>query len=226
MSTTLAHSVTSRYALRHQIRRLRRSLGQTERVALAEVLARHLMGCVHVRRSKRIGCYLSQDGEMDLAPLMKRLGNLSKQLYLPVLRGPRLWFLPFDPQTRFVKNRFGILEPDAPASTRCAPQALDLVLAPLVAFDDRGQRLGMGGGYYDRTFAYLLNRHYWRRPRLIGIAYDLQRVPALTARKWDVPLDGIATESGLRFFPTGGGDHATDDNGLLGTSSGGMAGKL
>jgi 5-formyltetrahydrofolate cyclo-ligase len=127
---------------------------------------------------------------------------LRKQLYLPVLRGPRLWFMPFGSQTRLVSNRFGILEPDTPAGARCAPQALDIVLAPLVAFDDRGRRLGMGGGYYDRTFAYLLNRQHWRRPRLIGIAYDLQRVPALVARKWDVPLDGIATESGVRFFST------------------------
>lgn len=221
MSTTLAHSVTSGYyALRREIRRLRRNLGDAQRVALADALARQLMGCVHLRRSERIGCYLSQDGEMDLAPLMKRLRDLSKQLYLPVLRGPRLWFLPLEPQTRLVENRFGILEPDAPARTRCPPQALDLVLAPLVAFDDRGRRLGMGGGFYDRTFAYLLNRQYWRRPRLIGIAYDLQRVPTLKARRWDVPLDAVATESGVRFFVARGGDHFTDDNGRVGRSHG------
>jgi 5-formyltetrahydrofolate cyclo-ligase len=170
------------------------------RAACANALARRLVGCVRLRRSQRIGCYLAQDGELDLAPLMKRLRNIGKQLYLPVLRGPRLWFMPLDSRTRLVRNRFGILEPDAPASARCLPQALDLVLAPLVAFDNSGRRLGMGGGYYDRTFAYLLNRRYWRRPLLIGIAYDLQRVPALVARRWDVPLDGIATESGLRYF--------------------------
>lgn len=211
MSASVLHSMTSRYTLRHEIRRLRRNLDATQRVGCANALARHLMGCVHLRRSERIGCYLAQDGEMDLAPLMKRLRNFGKHLYLPVLRGPRLWFMPLDPQTRLVPNRFGILEPDAAASARCTPRALDVVLAPLVAFDDTGQRLGMGGGYYDRTFAYLLHRQYWRRPRLIGIAYDFQRVLALAARKWDVPLDGIATESGLRFFATRSCGDARDD---------------
>ena len=71
---------------------------------------------------------------------------------------------------------------------------------PLVAFDMRGNRLGMGGGYYDRTFAYLLNRRRWRRPILIGVAYEFQGVDSLTTRPWDIPLHGVATEAGLRIF--------------------------
>lgn len=200
VATTLLDCGAARGALRREIRRSRRALRPTQQRACAQALARHLISSVQLRRSERIGCYLAQDGEMDLAPLMKRLRNMGKQLYLPVLRGPQLWFMPLDPETRLIRNRFGILEPDAPGNARCAPQTMDFVLAPLVAFDDQGRRLGMGGGYYDRTFAYLLNRRCWRRPQLIGIAYDLQRVSALAACEWDVPLDGIATESGVRFF--------------------------
>ncbi len=223
IASTRADPVTARGTLRREIRRLRKSLGPTEQRACAKALARNLMGAVRLRRSERIGCYLAQDGELDLAPVMERLRNLGRQLYLPVLRGPQLWFMPLGPQTRLVKNRFGILEPDAPGSARCAPQAMDFVLAPLVAFDDQGRRLGMGGGYYDRTFAYLLNRQYWRRPHLIGIAYDLQRVPVLRACEWDVPLDGIATESGLRFFrsalnSSGGAADETPQSGTIVTA--------
>jgi len=75
--------------------------------------------------------------------------------------------------------------------------ALDIALVPLVAFDDYGRRLGMGGGYYDRTFAYLRHREHWRRPKLIGVAFEFQRVAELPAQPWDVPLDGIITEKGL-----------------------------
>lgn len=140
---------------------------------------------------------------MDLSPLMERLRSMGKRLYLPVIHGSRLWFLPFDAGTPLTRNRFGIAEPTVPPSARCLPQALDVVLTPLVAFDDHGRRLGMGGGYYDRTFAYLLKRRRWTRPRLIGIAHNLQRIPVLPAREWDVPLHGVATETGLRWFPAG-----------------------
>jgi 5-formyltetrahydrofolate cyclo-ligase len=74
------------------------------------------------------------------------------------------------------------------------------VLAPLVAFDRSGNRLGMGGGYYDRSFAYLRHRVHWRRPRLIGYAYGFQEVQALERAHWDVPLSGVVTELGLRLF--------------------------
>ena len=77
------------------------------------------------------------------------------------------------------------------------PFALDLVLVPLVAFDARGVRLGMGGGYYDRSFAYLNFRSRWRRPRLIGVGFDFQRAESISPQPWDVCLDGVITERGF-----------------------------
>jgi 5-formyltetrahydrofolate cyclo-ligase len=74
---------------------------------------------------------------------------------------------------------------------------LDLVLTPLVAFDAQGHRLGMGGGFYDRSFAYLLRHSRWLRPRLIGLAYDFQRQTRLPHQPWDVPLHAIATDHRL-----------------------------
>ena len=78
--------------------------------------------------------------------------------------------------------------------------SLDLVLVPLVGFDDQGTRLGMGGGFYDRSFATRLFRRYWRKPRLIGVAYELQRVAHLDRQPWDVALDGVVTEQRLYLF--------------------------
>ena len=107
---------------------------------------------------------------------------------------------PWQRSTPMAPNRFGIPEPDLPAASRCPVLALDLVLVPLVAFDEAGNRLGMGGGFYDRTFRYLRHRTCWRRPHLVGIAYDAQRVPAIDARRWDVPLDAVVTETALHRF--------------------------
>jgi 5-formyltetrahydrofolate cyclo-ligase len=77
------------------------------------------------------------------------------------------------------------------------PRAIDLVILPLVAFDDACQRMGMGAGYYDRTFAWKLQPHRWRGPRLVGYAHALQQVPAVDAKPWDVPMDAVITEKAL-----------------------------
>lgn len=152
-------------------------------------------------RSRHIAFYLPNDGEVDLRPLMERARALGKRCYLPVLSPAfhnRLWFAPYDRSTPLGPNIFGILEPLLPWSKMKSPRALDLVLTPLVAFDGAGNRLGMGGGFYDRTFAYLAGRHAWRKPKLLGVAYQFQECARLPAQPWDVPLIGVATEEGIR----------------------------
>jgi 5-formyltetrahydrofolate cyclo-ligase len=182
------------------MRRERRALTDRQRTRHAAALARHLATSAIVMRSRRIALYLVNDGEMDPAPLIERLWAMRRDVYLPFIEGRRLWFMPYERSTRLTPNRFLIPEPDLAPRERCRPYALDLVLMPLVAFDDRGNRLGMGGGYYDRSFAFLRERRHWRRPALVGIAYEFQRVPALPVQPWDVPLAAIATERGLRTF--------------------------
>ena len=190
----------SRQALRAEMRRRRRALSAVERAHLAASLARRLATSLRVRRARNVACYLANDGEMDLAPVVTWLRKAGTQVLLPALHGGALWFLPFDADTRLTPNRFGIPEPHVPAHTRCRARHLDLVLMPLVAFDAAGNRLGMGGGYYDRTFAYLRSRSVWKRPLLIGIAYEFQRLPSLPRRPWDVPVHAVATEKHLYRF--------------------------
>lgn len=102
-----------------------------------------------------------------------------------------------------IVNRFGIPEPDRNAK-RLPSRLLSVVLLPLVGFDSDGNRLGMGGGFYDRTFGYAIHSSA-RRPRLIGVAYECQRsADGLPRRPWDVPLDGVVTEAGLRLITRAG----------------------
>jgi 5-formyltetrahydrofolate cyclo-ligase len=115
-----------------------------------------------------------------------------------VLHGLTMTFAELEPGATLSANFFGIMEPQL--GGRIDPRDLDLVLTPLVAFDDRGVRLGVGRGYYDRAFKFLRHRSHWRRPKLLGVAYELQRVGPLTPSSWDVPLWGVVTETEVRRF--------------------------
>lgn len=191
---------------RKQLRALRRALTDSERLERSAALCSRLARQPVFRTSKRIAVYLPTDGEVETAALIELAWHMGKQVYLPVLvpyRGNRLWFARYEPGTRLVNNRFGIAEPAHVHRQRIAPHALDLVLAPLVGFDLNGHRLGMGGGFYDRSFAYLQHRKYWRRPHLIGLAYDFQQLARLPSQPWDVPLAAVATDSAWHEFQKG-----------------------
>ena len=190
--------MTNRSDQRQQLRAHRRSLNDSERLQRSEAVCRQLCRQPLFRSSHKIAAYLPADGEIETQPLIELAWRLKKQVYLPVLApflDNRLWFARFEPDTRLVSNRYGIAEPELIHRQRIAPHALDIVLAPLVGFDRNGNRLGMGGGFYDRSFAHLLNRKHWRKPRLIGLAYDFQLIPRLPVQPWDVPLTAVATDS-------------------------------
>ena len=188
-----------RRALRREMRRRRRALSASERRAAAQALSRRLAGSRWFLNSRTIAVYLSNDGEIDLAALVRRAWAMGKRTYLPRLFGPRLWFLPFHARSVLAGNRFSIPEPVEPARRRIRPMSLDLVLFPLVAFDGRGNRLGMGAGYYDKTFEAARRRTAWPGPKRIGVAYEVQCVNALPAAVWDVPLDAIVTDRAVRI---------------------------
>ena len=188
-----------RRALRREMRRRRRALSRSERRAAARALSDRLGGSRWFLNSRTIAVYLSNDGEIDLLPLIERAWAMGKRTYLPRLFGSRLRFFPFHARSVLAGNRFSIPEPVEPAHRRIRPLFLDLVLFPLVAFDGCGNRLGMGAGYYDRTFEAVRHRTAWQGPKRIGVAYELQRVDFLPAAQWDVPLNAIVTEQAIRI---------------------------
>lgn len=183
--------------LRRQMRARRAQLPRDAQRLAAQRAAVNLMGTALFRTSRRIACYLPSDGEVDPSAIIERCWRMGKTVYLPVLsRRPhdRLWFAPAAPGTELRANRYGIPEPQVPLRARVRAERLDLILLPLVAFDADGNRLGRGVGYYDRSLAFLRDRRFLRKPHLLGLAHDFQRVPALPTDWWDVPLDGIVTE--------------------------------
>jgi len=183
--------------LRRRMRRARKALAPVDQERAAGALERQLARLPAFRHSRRVALYFPSDGEIDASGVIDRPWGAGKSYYLPVLTGglgSPLRFAPVTGDTRFVLNRFRIPEPDVAARALLSAAHLDLVLMPLVAFDARGHRLGMGGGYYDRALAFLRARRRWRHPRLIGVAYDFQLVDRLPAEPWDVMLDGVITD--------------------------------
>lgn len=185
------------------VRARRRALGIADRHHAADAVAAVLRRLPLWRRARRVGVYMPADGELDVLRAVTGAHRTTRRVYLPVVprHAGRLAFRPWETHTPLRPNRFGIPEPAA--GTAVPATRLDVVLTPLVAFDARGNRLGMGGGFYDRTFAGQARGRRWRRPRLIGVAYDFQRVDRLDARAWDVPLDAVITERGLLRFING-----------------------
>jgi len=189
--------VVSRQELRAEKRYQRQLLSPQKQLLAARNLERQLMGMAIFRNARNIACYLSSDGELDLSFVMRRMQAMKKRCYLPVLDvmgSRRLWFAPFNSDTRLHVNRFGIPEPMVSPRDYVFARHLDLILLPLVAFDTQGNRLGMGGGFYDRSLAYLNRRQHWLKPHLYGVAHEFQHVDSLKSAPWDVPLQGIVTD--------------------------------
>jgi len=183
--------------LRRRMRRERKTLAPALQERASSSLEHQLARLPAFRHGRRVALYFPNDGEIDASGVMDRPWGTGKTYFLPVLTGglgSPLRFAAVGDDTRFVLNRFRIPEPDVPARDLVSASRMDLILLPLVAFDRDGHRLGMGGGFYDRALSFLHGRGRWRHPRLVGVAYDFQRVDALSAEPWDVRLDGVLTE--------------------------------
>ena len=182
--------------IRQQIRSQRRSLSEEEQHHNAKNLSKQIQRTNVFRYAKKVALYLSNDGEIDPSFIIQQAWNMGKQVYLPVLSPLKnqLYFSPYQYDSKMKPNRFGILEPDCNPKNWTSAQQLDVLFLPLVAFDSRGNRIGMGGGFYDRSLAYLSMRKYFRKPKLIGLAHEIQQQESLKHEKWDIPLNQIITE--------------------------------
>jgi 5-formyltetrahydrofolate cyclo-ligase len=194
--------MNDRRNLRRNIRQQRAALSATQ-VAHASLLASaKLLELPAYRRAKRIAGYFASGGELDPLPVMLHAITTGKQCYLPrlhpFLKG-RMWFLRWRPGDPLQTNRFGIPEPMFSTRARLPGWMLQLVITPLVAFDDQLNRLGMGKGYYDRSFAFRHHRSRWKCPVLCGFAHQFQRSDALAVNAWDVPMDVVVTDKQVTY---------------------------
>lgn len=192
MVSTPAPTGDERNALRRELRQRRRQLPASHRIAAADGLARQLLALPFAPARGYVAGYWAMDGEIALHAWQLKL-PAGLVYCLPVLDGERLRFAPWRPGDALVTNRFGIPEPDVAPFSALEPVHMALVAMPLVAFDAHGQRLGMGGGWYDRSFAF--RQASAAPPWLVGVGFEAQRVSPLATQDWDVRPDAICTES-------------------------------
>ncbi|WP_142502659.1 5-formyltetrahydrofolate cyclo-ligase [Klebsiella sp. 2680] len=192
--TLLSDIPYTRQHIRQQIRQRRRALTPEQQTLFALQAADRMMVYPPVLLAHTVAVFLSFDGELDTQPLIDQLWRAGKRVFLPVLHpfSPgNLLFLHYHPHSDLVVNRLKIHEPRLDVRDVLPLSQLDVLITPLVAFDAVGQRLGMGGGFYDRT---LQNwRQYYLQP--VGYAHDCQQVEALPAEQWDIPLPAVITPS-------------------------------
>jgi len=181
--------------VRQRLRQQRLHLDPIQQSRAALLIAHHLFQTTYFQQAHTIALYHAFVGEVSTLPILDQALKY-KSCYFPVLSNSNhLQFVKVESNSKLVKNRFGIFEPQMPHNAILAPQALDLVILPLVAFDAQGHRLGMGKGYYDQTFAF--KRHQPHKPRLVGLAYDFQKVNRLPHSDLDISLDEIVTDKGI-----------------------------
>lgn len=183
-----------RSELRKKLRKRRQALNAEQQAAASFSLCNTLKSRQELVDSQHIALYLANDGEINPVQIQQYLWQSGKHCYLPVVGqsgSKELTFIEYRSDTPLVENRFGILEPSLKKTKAISPEMLDIVLVPLTGFDEQGKRLGMGGGFYDRTFAFNRTSH---KPILIGLAYECQKVDSIPVEYWDIPMVGIATD--------------------------------
>ncbi len=181
--------------IRQHYRQLRRSLTSDQQQAHAIGVSEQLNLFIKNMRQRKIAAYLATNAELSLNPWIASAVEIH-HVFLPILYEPiepRLRFAPYNENTRWKSNRFGIIEPDTHWGNTLHARQLDMILLPLVAFDRNGHRLGMGGGFYDRSLAFRVSRKTWKKPVLVGIAHSCQEHPQLKSNPWDVNLDWVIT---------------------------------
>jgi 5-formyltetrahydrofolate cyclo-ligase len=183
---------------RQTIRQARRKLPAPYRSAASAKICEAFAKLDAFESASSVAGFLAFDGEADPLGLMINAFTLGKDVFVPMVieKSKPLMFAPWTPTTSMKKNRFGILEPDVPADQYVAGEALDFVVTPLVAFDANCHRIGVGGGFYDRTFAHLHSPKSDRShsTQMVGFAFEMQRVDRIEPQEWDVKLDSVITE--------------------------------
>lgn len=179
--------------LRRELRTRRRQLTPATRIAGANALAQRLLALPFAVDSGYVAGYWAMDGEIALHAWQLNL-PAGIVYCLPVLQDDGLLrFAPWRPGDPLAANRFGIPEPDVSRGSLLDARDLALVVLPLVGFDAFGHRLGMGGGWYDRSFAF--RRHEPAPPWLVGVGFEVQNAGSLQPEDWDVTMDAVCTDT-------------------------------
>ena len=182
--------------MRQANRKRRAELDPQQLQAAAQALAQKIIGLDVYTRSHKLAVYFAVNGEIGLDVVIDHALATGKQVFLPNLDQESLRFSPYFRGQKMRINKFRLPEPDVGDDEMLQPDQLDLVLAPLVVFDASCNRIGMGGGFYDRSFA-MRKAVEVTEPVLIGVAHELQKVDEIIPEEWDVRLDMVVTDRAM-----------------------------
>ena len=180
--------------LREHLKLKRKNLSNKESHGMSHAISHKIIRSKWIRQHKNVGIYHPVNGEANTLQLIEFMWSINQQVFLPIINKKSLKFGKLNPDSKLTKNHFGIPEPSITKKNQISANHLDMVFVPLVAFDLNGFRIGMGSGYYDRTFEKRLAIKDTKSPVLIGLAYEFQKQECLNHQPWDVPLDMVVTE--------------------------------
>ncbi|MBT8102805.1 MAG: 5-formyltetrahydrofolate cyclo-ligase [Gammaproteobacteria bacterium] len=173
--------------LRARALRARRDMAHDARVQASAIVCQRVIRSREFCSAKALACYLPMADEVDTREIIERAWRANKRIFVPVLRARgKMLFREIQSETTLARTSYGLWEPIS--GDFINPRDLDLVITPIVAFDCENNRIGMGGGYFDRCFSFLRHRRHWFRPKLVGIAFMCQKVEKITPNAWDIPL--------------------------------------
>jgi 5-formyltetrahydrofolate cyclo-ligase len=195
-SKGLEADVESHDELRQRNRKLRAELDPVQLETAAAALVERILPLPEYQHAQRVAVYFAVNGEIGLNGVIDHALAAGKEIFLPNLDHAALRFSPYFHDQQMRINKFRLPEPDVDESEMRMPDELDLVLAPLVVFDGNRNRIGMGGGFYDRSFAFRKNPEH-SMPVLIGVAHEIQKVDRIVPEEWDVQLDMIVTDQAI-----------------------------
>lgn len=186
---------------RRAIRKRRQDLSLQDRTQLSDQICQRVLQSHFYNKAQNLALYLSALGEVETRSLIEHALSDGKLIYLPVLdpiNKEQMHFVRFQSGGRLVENRFGMPEPEFIKENVISPEQLDLAICPLVAFDALANRVGMGGGFYDRHFAFKSDAAFASKPpALLGLGYDFQKIKKIDVAPWDIPMNAIISETAI-----------------------------
>ena len=180
--------------IRARALRARREMHPDARARASAIICQRVISSHEFFSSRFVACFLPMDDEVDTRDIIERTWRANKRIFVPVLRaGHKMSFREIRPDSTLEQNWFGIWEPTN--GDFISPRKLDIVVTPTVAYDLQNNRMGMGSGYYDRCFSFLRHRKHWFRPKLVGVAFDCQKVEKITPNAWDIRLYRVISDA-------------------------------
>ena len=161
--------------IRNIIKEKRSQLSEKELRLTSKAITERIRSFKFSKELTKIGIYYAVNNEVDVHPLCEILWQENKRVYLPIVEKKKLLFGEYRNTSNLKNNRFKIPEPIVGLESQISAFELDLIFMPLVAFDPMGNRIGMGGGFYDRTLDNKQLDNDLKKPILVGVAYEFQK---------------------------------------------------